>query len=61
MTDDTRTDEEQTETTAWPQDVGSVARRLEAVLLILDEPHSVVALAAAVSAPVPAVRTGRFP
>ncbi|MDQ1203928.1 SMC-Scp complex subunit ScpB [Microbacterium sp. SORGH_AS_0862] len=54
MTDDIRTEE--SETTAWPQDVGSVARRLEAVLLILDEPHSVVALAAAVSAPVPAVR-----
>ncbi|WDG19239.1 SMC-Scp complex subunit ScpB [Microbacterium sp. Clip185] len=54
MTDDTRTEE--SEPTAWPQDVGSVARRLEAVLLILDEPHSVVALAAAVSAPVPAVR-----
>lgn len=54
MTDDIRTEE--SETTAWPQDVGSVARRLEAVLLILDEPQSVVALAAAVSAPVPAVR-----
>jgi segregation and condensation protein B len=54
MTDDIRPEE--SETTAWPQDVGSVARRLEAVLLILDEPHSVVALAAAVSAPVPAVR-----
>jgi segregation and condensation protein B len=40
----------------WPQDVGSVARRLEAVLLLVDEPHSVVSLAAAVSAPVPAVR-----
>lgn len=54
MTDDIRT--EDSEATSWPQDVGSVARRLEAVLLILDEPHSVVALAAAVSAPVPAVR-----
>ena len=40
----------------WPQDVGSVARRLEAVLLLVDEPHSVVSLAAAVSAPVPALR-----
>ncbi|MBZ4486791.1 SMC-Scp complex subunit ScpB [Microbacterium sp. cx-55] len=40
----------------WPQDVGSVARRLEAVLLLVDESHSVVSLAAAVSAPVPAVR-----
>jgi segregation and condensation protein B len=40
----------------WPQDIGSVARRLEAILLLVDEPHSVVSLAAAVSAPVPAVR-----
>ncbi|KAA9136027.1 SMC-Scp complex subunit ScpB [Microbacterium caowuchunii] len=40
----------------WPQDVGSVARRLEAILLVVDEPHSLVSLAAAVSAPVPAVR-----
>lgn len=40
----------------WPQDDASIARRLEAVLLVVDEPHSVVSLAAAVSAPVPAVR-----
>ncbi len=33
-----------------------IARRLEAILLIVDEPQSLVALAAAVSAPVPAVR-----
>lgn len=33
-----------------------VARRLEAILLIVDEPQSLVALAAAVGAPVPAVR-----
>lgn len=32
-----------------------VARRLEAILLIVDEPHSLVALAAAVGAPVPVV------
>ncbi|GAB3604471.1 SMC-Scp complex subunit ScpB [Microbacterium aureliae] len=36
--------------------VASVARRLEAILLIVDEPQSLVALATAVSAPVPAVR-----
>jgi segregation and condensation protein B len=33
-----------------------VARRLEAILLIVDEPQSLVSLAAAVAAPVPAVR-----
>ncbi|MEV8369717.1 SMC-Scp complex subunit ScpB [Microbacterium sp. NPDC064584] len=33
-----------------------VARRLEAILLIVEEPQSLVALAAAVGAPVPAVR-----
>ncbi|SDQ75035.1 SMC-Scp complex subunit ScpB [Microbacterium sp. cf332] len=36
--------------------VADVARRLEAILLIVDEPQSLVALAAAVGAPVPAVR-----
>lgn len=36
--------------------VVDVARRLEAILLVVDEPHSLVALAAAVSAPVAAVR-----
>lgn len=61
MTDDTEAQvapaaQSDDEPTAWPQDVGSVARRLEAVLLILDEPHSIVSLAAAVSAPVPAAR-----
>ncbi|HAN24910.1 MAG: SMC-Scp complex subunit ScpB [Microbacterium sp.] len=40
----------------WPQDVGSVARRLEAILLMIDEPHSLVSLAAAVNAPVAAAR-----
>ncbi|GAA1640706.1 SMC-Scp complex subunit ScpB [Microbacterium flavum] len=39
--------------TRTPDDI---ARRLEAILLIVDEPQSLVALAAAVSAPVPAVR-----
>ena len=33
-----------------------VARRLEAILFVVDEPQSLVALATAVSAPVPAVR-----
>lgn len=33
-----------------------VARRLEAILLVVEEPQSLVALATAVSAPVPAVR-----
>ncbi|WP_312678064.1 SMC-Scp complex subunit ScpB [Microbacterium sp.] len=33
-----------------------IARRLEAILLVVDEPQSLVALAAAVGSPVPAVR-----
>ncbi|MGC0371244.1 segregation and condensation protein B [Microbacterium sp. SLBN-111] len=45
-----------TESAARPNDTASVARRLEAILLILDEPQSLVSLAAAVAAPVPAVR-----
>lgn len=36
--------------------VADVARRLEAILLIVDEPQSLVALAAAVGSPVAAVR-----
>ncbi|MEH3090379.1 MAG: SMC-Scp complex subunit ScpB [Microbacterium arborescens] len=36
--------------------VADVARRLEAILLIVDEPQSLVALAAAVASPVAAVR-----
>lgn len=39
-----------------PADAASVARRLEAILLVLEEPQSLVSLAAAVGAPVPAVR-----
>lgn len=39
-----------------PSDAASVARRLEAILLVVDEPQSLVSLAAAVGAPVPAVR-----
>ncbi|MFJ4158448.1 SMC-Scp complex subunit ScpB [Microbacterium testaceum] len=42
--------------TQRPSDAASVARRLEAILLVLDEPQSLVSLAAAVGAPVPAVR-----
>jgi segregation and condensation protein B len=51
MTDDptARADETAPTTTA-------VARRLEAILLIVDEPQSLVALATAVGAPVAAVR-----
>lgn len=41
---------------ARPSDPASVARRLEAILLVVDEPQSLVSLAAAVAAPVPAVR-----
>ncbi|MEZ3156420.1 SMC-Scp complex subunit ScpB [Microbacterium sp. BWR-S6Y] len=41
---------------ARPSDPASVARRLEAILLVLDEPQSLVSLAAAVAAPVPVVR-----
>ena len=48
MTDDP------TPTVATP--ITDVARRLEAILLIVDEPQSLVALAAAVGAPVAAVR-----
>ncbi|PRB07870.1 SMC-Scp complex subunit ScpB [Microbacterium sp. MYb64] len=46
MTDDTTTDD-----TEQP-----LTEKLEAILLIIDEPHSLVSLAAAVGAPVPAVR-----
>jgi segregation and condensation protein B len=35
---------------------GDIARRLEAILLVIEEPQSLVSLAAAVGAPVPAVR-----
>ncbi|MBD8205712.1 SMC-Scp complex subunit ScpB [Microbacterium sp. CFBP 8790] len=47
---------EQPAPVARPTDPASVARRLEAILLVLDEPQSLVSLAAAVAAPVPAVR-----
>ncbi|MCC4267310.1 SMC-Scp complex subunit ScpB [Microbacterium schleiferi] len=45
MTDDTTSDF-----------ASDITRRLEAIMMILDEPHSLVSLAAAVGAPVPAVR-----
>ncbi|MDJ1115080.1 SMC-Scp complex subunit ScpB [Microbacterium dauci] len=38
------------------QDPADIAERVEAILLIVDEPQSLVALAAAVGSPVPAVR-----
>jgi len=38
------------------QGAASVARRLEAILLVIEEPHSLVSLATAVGAPVAAVR-----
>lgn len=50
MTDDTAA------STTLPVETGSVARRLEAILLIVEEPQSLVSLAAAVGAPVAAVR-----
>jgi len=49
MTDDTLTDD--AVTVQLP-----LTEKLEAILLIIDEPHSLVSLAAAVGAPVPAVR-----
>ena len=45
MTDDTTSDF-----------ASDITRRLEAIMMILDEPHSLVSLAAAVGAAVPAVR-----
>ncbi|WP_279071839.1 SMC-Scp complex subunit ScpB [Microbacterium lacticum] len=37
-------------------ETADIARRIEAILLVVDEPQSLVALAAAVGSPVPAVR-----
>ncbi|EPD83646.1 segregation and condensation protein B [Microbacterium sp. oral taxon 186 str. F0373] len=53
MTTETDTDDAPPVRSQEPADV---ARRIEAILLIVDEPQSLVALAAAVGAPVPAVR-----
>ena len=55
MTDDPQTGTE-TMTDPVPAVMSDVQSRLEAILLIVEEPQSLVALAAAVSAPVPAVR-----
>lgn len=59
MTDDltaTAPDSADDQKNPWPQDADAVARRLEAILFILDEPQSLVSLAAAVNAPVSATR-----
>ncbi|MFZ8757746.1 SMC-Scp complex subunit ScpB [Microbacterium sp. HMH0099] len=55
MTDDTLIDDAPTSDGA-PAGAASIARRLEAVLLVVEEPQSLVSLAAAVGAPVAAVR-----
>ena len=54
MTDETETDEsEETEAHRTPVDL---ERNIEAILMVVDEPQSVVALATALDSPVPAVR-----
>ena len=55
MTDDASAEPDQPSAHA-PAQPADVARRLEAILLIVEEPQSLVSLAAAVGAPVPAVR-----
>ncbi|WP_404432353.1 SMC-Scp complex subunit ScpB [Microbacterium lacus] len=55
MTDDPQVGTE-TMNDPVPAVMSDVQSRLEAILLIVEEPQSLVALAAAVSAPVPAVR-----
>ena len=50
------TDETRDGPSAGGASTGSIARRLEAILLVIEEPQSLVSLAAAVSAPVAAVR-----
>lgn len=44
------------DTQTVPPPVADVARRLEAILLVVEEPQGLVSLAAAVGSPVPAVR-----
>lgn len=57
MTDDTAgVDAAEAEAPPRSQEPADIARRLEAILMIIDEPQSLVSLAAAVGAPVPAVR-----
>lgn len=53
MTDETVTEPDEAPVVRTPADV---ARRLEAILLVVDEPQSLVHLATAIGAPVPAVR-----
>lgn len=57
MTDDTAgVDAAEAEAPPRSQEPADIARRLEAILMIIDEPQSLVSLAAAVGAPVGAVR-----
>jgi segregation and condensation protein B len=56
MTDDALVTTEEVEPIPRAQDAASVAQRLEAILLVVDEPQPLVSLAAAVGAPVAAVR-----
>ena len=50
------TEEQEPRPAGAPVPEGPLTERLEAILLIIEEPHSLVSLAAAVGAPVPAVR-----
>ncbi|MEU2205573.1 SMC-Scp complex subunit ScpB [Microbacterium oleivorans] len=57
MTDDTAgVDAAEAEAPPRSQEPADIARRLEAMLMIIDEPQSLVSLAAAVGAPVASVR-----
>ncbi|OAH51884.1 SMC-Scp complex subunit ScpB [Microbacterium oleivorans] len=57
MTDDTAgVDAAEAEAPPRSQEPADIARRLEAILMIVDEPQSLVSLAAAVGAPVASVR-----
>ncbi|MEW2014292.1 MULTISPECIES: SMC-Scp complex subunit ScpB [Microbacterium] len=57
MTDDTAgVDAAEAEAPPRSQEPADIARRLEAILMIIDEPQSLVLLAAAVGAPVASVR-----
>lgn len=57
MTDDTAgVDAAEAEAPPRSQEPTDIARRLEAILMIIDEPQSLVSLAAAVGAPVASVR-----
>jgi segregation and condensation protein B len=59
MTDEPTMTDDPSQTAAAPPPppaTADVARRLEAILLVVEEPQSLVSLAAAVGSPVPAVR-----